>query len=158
VYVGAGWYGYTYKIHLSGAQNYFRLLGSPKKLVLTGPSHLDRPLRALRSEMLRWYDHWLKGIDSGMASEPRVNYWLMGTNEWRPAEACQAPEPQWTKLYLNSWERLTAQPYLPETSDDVLPPDAFGQRPPTQPNTSAKRRYLGEPLARDLGVAGPIVL
>jgi uncharacterized protein len=25
-YVGAGWYGYTYKMHLSGAQNYFALL------------------------------------------------------------------------------------------------------------------------------------
>jgi len=27
----------------------------------------DRPLRALRNEMLRWYDHWLKGVDSGLA-------------------------------------------------------------------------------------------
>jgi putative CocE/NonD family hydrolase len=157
VYVGAGWYGYTYKIHLSGAQNYFRLLGSPKRLLFTGPAHLDRPLRALRSEMLRWYDHWLKGIDSGMANEPRVTYWLMGANEWRTAEDWPIPETRWTRLYLNSWERLTPQPFLPDSVDDVLPPDAFVQMPPTQTNTIARLRYLSEPLARDLQIAGPIV-
>ncbi|HTO63088.1 MAG TPA: CocE/NonD family hydrolase [Bradyrhizobium sp.] len=158
VYVGAGWYGYTYKIHLSGAQNYFCLLGSPKRLLFTGPSHLDRPLRALRSEMLRWYDHWLKGIDSGMTNQPRVTYWLMGANEWRTAEDWPIPGTRWTRLYLNSWERLTVQPLLPDSVDEALPPDAFVQMPPTQTNTIAGLRYLSEPLARDLVVAGPIVL
>ena len=157
VYTGAGWYGYTYKIHLSGAQNYFRLLNSSKKLVLTGPSHPDRPLRALRNEMLRWYDHWLKGKDSGLASEPPVTYWVMGANEWRTADDWPIPETQWTKLFLNSWERLAAQPFLARSVDDDLPPDAFVQMPPTQTNTIARLRYLSEPLARDLLVAGPIV-
>ena len=157
VYTGAGWYGYTYKIHLSGAQNYFRLLNSSKKLVLTGPSHPDRPLRALRNEMLRWYDHWLKGKDSGLASEPPVTYWVMGANEWRTADDWPIPETQWTKLFLNSWERLAAQPFLARSVDDDLPPDAFVQMPPTQTNTIARLRYLSEPLPRDLLVAGPIV-
>ena len=82
-HTGAGWYGYTYKTHLSGAQNYFRALKGPKKLTLTGPSHPDRPLRALRTEMLRWYDHWLKGLDSGVMADPPVRYFVMGANEWR---------------------------------------------------------------------------
>ena len=158
VYTGAGWYGYTYKIHLSGAQNYFRQLKSPKKLVFTGPSHPDRPLRALRNEMLRWYDHWLKGLDTNLASEPAVTYWAMGANEWRTADDWPLPETQWTKLYLNSWERLTPQPFLAQSVDDYLPPDAFVQMPPTQTNVVAKLRYLSEPLAHDMLVAGPIVL
>jgi uncharacterized protein len=158
VYTGAGWYGYTYKTHLSGAQNYFRLLKSPKKLVFTGPSHPDRPLRALRGEMLRWYDHWLKGRDTGVFSEPRVTYWVTGANEWRTGEDWPLPETQWTKLYLNSWERLSVQPFLAESLDETLPPDAFVQMPPTQTNAIAKLRYLSEPLGRDLLVAGPIVL
>ena len=65
-YTGAGWYGYTYKTHLAGAQTYFSKIPTLKKMVLTGPAHPDRPLRALRGEMLRWYDHWLKGIDTGI--------------------------------------------------------------------------------------------
>jgi predicted acyl esterase len=158
VYTGAGWYGYTYKTHLSGAQNYFRLLKSPKKLLFTGPSHPDRPLRALRGEMLRWHDHWLKGRDTGVFSEPRVTYWVTGASEWRTGEDWPLPETQWTKLYLNSWERLSVQPFLAESLDETLPPDAFVQMPPTQTNAIAKLRYFSEPLGRDLLVAGPIVL
>ena len=31
---------------------------------------------------VRWYDHWLKGIDNGLASEPPVKLFVMGRNEW----------------------------------------------------------------------------
>ena len=65
-YTGSGWYGYTYKTHLVGAQNWFRNIDAPdKKLLLAGPAHLDRPFKAFHNEMLRWYDQWLKGIDTG---------------------------------------------------------------------------------------------
>jgi predicted acyl esterase len=157
-YTGAGWYGYTYKTHLSGAQNYFRLLEVPKKLMLMGPAHPDRPLRALRQEMLRWYDHWLKDIDTGMLDEPPVKYWVMGANQWREAKNWPLPETQWTKLYLNSWERLSPQPYLPASNDAFQPPDAFVQMPPTQTSKASSLRYLSEPLGEDVLVAGPIVL
>src|SRR5262249_56753961 len=59
-YTGSGWYGYTYKTHLSGAQSWFRNITAPKKLLLAGPAHLDRPVKAFHDEMLRWYDQWLK--------------------------------------------------------------------------------------------------
>jgi predicted acyl esterase len=157
-YVGAGWYGYTYKTHLSGAENYFKMLIGAKRLVLTGPAHLDRPLRALRAEGLRWYDHWLKGIDSGMLAEPPVRFWVMGANEWRTAEDWPPPQASWARLFLNSWERLTPEPFLPSSVDDAIPPDAFVQMPPTQTNRIAGLRYLSDPLPRDLLVAGPIVL
>ena len=49
-YTGAGWYGYTYKTHLAGAQTYFSKIPAPKKMLLTGPAHPDRPLRALRAK------------------------------------------------------------------------------------------------------------
>ena len=42
--------------------------------------------------------------------EPPVSYWVMGANEWRRGADWPLPETQWTKLYLASWERLTAEP------------------------------------------------
>ena len=40
-YLGSGWYGYSYKTHLNGAQNWFRnVSGAPKKLLLAGPAQL----------------------------------------------------------------------------------------------------------------------
>lgn len=158
VHTGAGWYGYTYKTHLAGAQNYFREIGAPKKLTLAGPSHPDRPLRALRSEMLRWYDHWLKGIENGAIDGPPVRYWVTGANQWRSATDWPIPETEWTKLYLNSWARLTPNRYLPASNDEFQPPDSFVQMPQTQTNRVEKLRYLTDPLPQDLLVAGPIML
>jgi putative CocE/NonD family hydrolase len=157
-YMGAAWYGYTYKTHLNGAQSYFANIAAPKKLVLAGPSHLERPWRSFRNETLRWYDHWLKGIDSGMMDEPPVKYWVMGANEWRSAQDWPLPETRWTKLYLNSWERLSAEPCMPASYDEVQPPDVFAQMPPTQTNRIARLRYMTDPLPDDLLIAGPITL
>jgi uncharacterized protein len=37
----------------------------------------------LMSMQLRWFDHWLKGVDTGMLAEPPVQIFVMGTNRWR---------------------------------------------------------------------------
>ena len=92
-YTGSGWYGYTYKTHLQGAQSYWRgIRRAPKKLLFTGPAHLERPFHTLHGEILRWHDHWLKGIDTGVMDEPPVRYWVMGANEWRTGEDWPLPE------------------------------------------------------------------
>jgi putative CocE/NonD family hydrolase len=157
-YTGAGWYGYTYKTHLNGAQSYFRNIKVPKKLIFSGPAHPDRPLRSFRDEMLRWYDNWLKGVDTGIMKEPPVKFWIMGANEWRHAEDWPPPEAHWSKFYLNSWERLSPKPFTASSADEFQPPDAFVQMPPTQTSKIEKLRYLTEPLPQDMLVAGPCVL
>jgi predicted acyl esterase len=158
-YTGSGWYGYTYKTHLNGAQNWFRNLEAPhKKLLLAGPAHLDRPIKAFHNEMLRWYDQWLKGIDTGILNDPPVRFWVMGANEWRSASDWPPPETQWIKFYLRGWERLTTEAFTPSSADDYQAPDAFAQMPASQTNRIQKLRYLSEPLPDDITIAGPSVL
>ena len=147
-HTGAAWYGYTYKTHLCGAQTYFQKIRGPKKLTLNGPAHLDRPLRALRSDMFRWYDHWLRDVDTGVMNEAPVRYYVMGANEWRIGNDWPLPETQWTKLYLNSWERLTTEPFTASSVDEFVPPDLFVQMPPTQTNRIEKLQYLSDPLPK----------
>ncbi len=84
-YTGSGWYGYTYKTHLNGCQHWYRNIKAPKKLLLAGPAHVERPFHTFHSEVLRWHDHWLKGIDTGVTNDPPVKYWVMGENDWRTA-------------------------------------------------------------------------
>src|SRR5882762_4629825 len=79
-YTGSGAYAYTYKLHWLGAQHYFQNVDAPKKLLFTGPAHLERPFHQYHDEIIRWYDHWLKGQDTGIMDEPPVRYWLMGAN------------------------------------------------------------------------------
>jgi predicted acyl esterase len=157
-YTGSGWYGYTYKTHLNGAQNYFAAADAPKKLMFTGPAHLERPFHSFHREMLRWFDHWLRGTDTGIMREPPVKFWVMGENRWRSADDWPLPQTQWTRLYLNSWERLSAEPFTPASVDRFIPPDAFVQMPPTQTKAVQKLRYMTDPLPDDVLVAGPISL
>lgn len=157
-YTGSGWYAYTYKTHLNGAQNYFEKIAAPKKLLFLGPAHLERPFHSLHGEILRWHDHWLKNIDTGIMNDPPVRYWVMGANEWRSGADWPLPETQWTKFYLNSWERLQSMPFTPSSVDDELPADAFVQMPPTQTNSVQTLRYMTDPLPEDLLIAGPSVL
>ncbi|MFQ5878737.1 MAG: CocE/NonD family hydrolase [Dehalococcoidia bacterium] len=155
-YTGSGWYAYTYKKHLQGAQHWYQSIKVPKKLLFTGPAHLERPFHSFHSEILRWHDYWLKGIDTGIMDEPPVKLWVMGANEWRYASDWPLPEAQWTKYYLHSWERLRAEPFSPSSRDAYDEPDAFLQMPPTQTRTIQRIRYMTEPLPEDTLVIGPI--
>ncbi len=60
-------------------------LSAPRK-ALIGPwahawPHIARPGPAIGflQEALRWWDHWLKGIDTGIMDEPMVRVWM---GEW----------------------------------------------------------------------------
>ncbi len=159
-YTGSGAYAYSYKLHWLGAQHYFQNVDQPKKLIFTGPAHLERPYSSYHDEIIRWYDHWLKGVDTGIMDEPAVTYWVMGANTWQTGSAWPLPETQWTRYYLSSWERLTTEPPVPaaRTSAASPQPDVFVQMPPTQTLEIARLRYLSDPLPEDLLVAGPVSL
>lgn len=53
----------------------------------------DNAQFAMESHMVRWFDHYLKGIDNKVTEEPTVRYYVMGAvneasapgNEWRTA-------------------------------------------------------------------------
>lgn len=159
-YTGSGAYAYTYKLHWQGAQNYFRNVDTPKKLLFTGPAHVERPFHQLHDEIIRWYDHWLKDEDTGLMDEPPVRYWLMGANEWRTASSWPPAEVEYTKFYLSHWEGLTTEPPRPrgEVGDAWRHPDVFTQMPLTKTKKVERLRYLTAPLSHDLTVAGPISL
>lgn len=159
-YTGSGAYAYTYKLHWQGAQNYFRNVDAPKKLLFTGPAHVERPFHQLHDEIIRWYDHWLKGQDTGIMDEPPVRYWLMGANEWRTAASWPPPEVEYVKFHLGHWETLTTEAPRPaaEVGEAARQPDVFTQMPLTKTTRIERLRYMTEPLAQDISIAGPISL
>lgn len=158
-YTGAGAYAYTYKMHWQGAQHWFQNVDGPKKLVFTGPAHLERPYHEYHDDILRWYDYWLKGVDTGIMNEPPVKTWVMGANKWRYAADWPLPETEWTKYFLHSWERLKREGHLPTWQTYADPqPDAFVQMPPTQTRRIERLRYMTDPLPDDTLVIGPISL
>jgi predicted acyl esterase len=159
-YTGSGYYGYTYKMHFFNVFRHWQHCHSApfKRLLINGPAHLPRPWTAFHDEVLRWYDYWLKGIDTGIKEEPKVKIWVMGANRWRYSDDWPLKETQWTKLYLDSWERLRWEPFTPSSRDGIDAPDCFAQMPLNQTRTVQKLRYMTDPLPEDLEVTGPLSL
>ena len=54
-----------------------------KKLIVYPPSFPSRPFAEYHDEIVRWYDDWLKGIDTGILDEPPIKMFVMGINKWR---------------------------------------------------------------------------
>jgi putative CocE/NonD family hydrolase len=82
----------------------------PRKFVIGGWSHSPKDpaigkeeLRLAFNEALRWFDHWLKGIDNGVMAEPPIRYQVMRSakeGEWRTAPSWPVPDAQATDFYF----------------------------------------------------------
>ena len=56
----------------------------------------------LTSLQVRWFDHWLKGIDTGMLDEAPIKMFVMGTNVWRDEQEWPLVRALETRYYLHS--------------------------------------------------------
>lgn len=75
---------------------------------------IDSPLDDYDGLRLRWFDWWLKGIDTGVQDEPPVRIFVMGTGDgrktlnghinhggyWRSENEWPLARTRWTKFYL----------------------------------------------------------
>ncbi|MGQ9629818.1 MAG: CocE/NonD family hydrolase [bacterium] len=137
-------------------------------------SEASRDLREIR---LRWYDHWLKGIDTGMMDEPPAQIFVMGANRWRWANSWPPENTTYKNLYFRegtgrSEGSLNNGKLTFEPPGDTERPDSFLYDPmdpvPTlvlypnggpadhRPIEGKMLTYTTEPLENDLEVMGPM--
>jgi putative CocE/NonD family hydrolase len=111
IYFLSGWFdSYT-----NGAIRYYDNVSVPRRLTLgpwphspnglpdglTGP-RAQAYLTTLTVDGLRWFDHWLRGVDNGIMQEPPVSYAVLeGPNRWSwRHEAGWPPKAARTLYYL----------------------------------------------------------
>ena len=129
--------------------NVFNRVNVPKKMYLYTDMG-TRPWRANHDELLRWYDYWLKGIETGIMDEPTIRYQTTGMTTWQSGETWPLETTQWTDFYFNSLEQLGSEPdYWNEE------PDAFVQQPLYVTEKRNRVTYVSPPLPHDLQVTGP---
>ena len=75
-----------------------------------------------QARKLRWFDYWLKGIDNGLAEEPRVDLFVMGINQWRTEQEWPLARTRYVDYYLHSAGR--AQSLVGDGQLDLSPPGA----------------------------------
>jgi putative CocE/NonD family hydrolase len=76
---------------------------------------------------LRWFDHWLKGIDTGLLNEAPINLFVMGTNVWRDEQEWPLARAVETRYFLHSNGRansLHGNGYLSAYLPDIEEPSA----------------------------------
>lgn len=111
-YFGADWG--LYGIHLGGDIRAYENWKGARRLTIGPPLYLDRPIYQYHYESLRWFDHWLKGNDTGMLNEPPVQLFIEGTGEWKRAESWPVPDTRWTPFYLHSNGLLSEHEFWPD--------------------------------------------
>lgn len=79
----------------------------------------------LKAEDLRWFDHWLKGIDNGITTEPPVRIFVMGENQWRFEHEWPLARAVQTPYYLHSGGHANSL-----YGDGTLTPERPGGEPP----------------------------
>ncbi|MGH2497518.1 MAG: CocE/NonD family hydrolase [Ktedonobacteraceae bacterium] len=60
------------------------------------------------SLQVRWFDHWLKGIDTGMLKEAPIKLFVMGANVWRDEQEWPLARAVDTRYYLHSNDRANS--------------------------------------------------
>jgi putative CocE/NonD family hydrolase len=88
-----------------------------------------------RMLQLRWFDHYLKGIDNGVEHEPPLDFFIMGDNRWVKATSWPLPGTRFTNFYLHSAGAASssagdgALDTIPPTAGAIEPPDTFTYNP-----------------------------
>ena len=151
-YTGSGWWAYGH-MHLRGAFQHYAGIDAPKKLYIESRVEADAPMDdAYNAELVRWYDHWLKGADNGIMDEPPIRLHVRGGG-WREYDEWPPPGTEWVELHLRRFEGLSRDP---EPVDGC--PDVFTQAPIELQPAVATCDYLTEPLLEPLEVIGPAAL
>jgi putative CocE/NonD family hydrolase len=132
---------------------------------------------------LRWFDHYLKGVDNGIEREPPVEIFYMGVNQWQHEQDWPIPGAKFTPFYLTSGGAantgsgnggLSANSPTGAASDqyDYDPhnpvPTVGGNNCCGTPTIAGPKDqrviesrkdvlvYTGEPLTQPLAIAGPV--
>jgi len=106
---------------------------------------------------VKWFDHWLKGVDNGVTRMPKMQFYEMGRNRWRGEDQWPLGRTVYTDYYLHSGGRansrwgdgvLSERPPAPEPADTFVYDPASPV--PTSGGTLCSACAAGQ--ARDGGV------
>jgi hypothetical protein len=156
-YLGCDWDNVP--LHLSCTFPTYEALpaDTPKRVAMLPRGGLCWPWESLHVEALAWFDHWLKGRDTGVDEGPPIRYWLQGAEEWHAAASWPPPEARYQALHLRADGSLGPEEGAPGARDylyvsSLQPQPRHPNPPPLPPSLS----WETAPLRAALDIAGPI--
>ena len=114
---------------------------------------MELPYRFMNEECLRWYDHWLKGVDTGITEEPPIKMNIIGRG-YRYEKEYPLARTEWKKLYLRTFGQLRWE----ADPEGNLPPDSFTHRPPNITTKVETLVYRTDRFSKPMEFTGPVEL
>jgi predicted acyl esterase len=158
VYIGCDWQNVP--LHLPHTFTAYERLTNSKhvQVAMMGEHGLAWPWESLHIEALAWFDHWLKGQDTGILDGPRFRYILPEAEGWRTTKAWPIPETVHHAYALRADGGLRedegtvgSRTYM-NLGGGLNRPNASETDPPSF------LHWTTDPLAADLDLIGPIEL
>ncbi|WP_205874806.1 CocE/NonD family hydrolase [Mycobacterium camsae] len=119
---------------------------------------LTWPWESMHTEALAWYDHWLKGRDTGITEGPPVRYFLPGADEWRTAESWPPPEATYREFALRADGTLSEDEGTPGACEYLVLGAGLGRVKPSAIDPPALLTWTSAPLTGDLDLVGDFEL
>jgi len=169
LYSSGNWGGWNH--HLRGnIEGYVNSASEYKKMQIHIGGHTDAFYSDEgKQELLRWYDYWLKGKETGIMDEPPVKLCIrVSVDEcsWRFENEWPLARTQYTKFYLSTqtagavddamYDLRLSNSAPPEAGEITVPsgPEAYARAQRGQPMVT----FVTEPLTEDVEITGHINL
>jgi predicted acyl esterase len=157
VYLGCDWENVP--LHLPSTFVTWKALvhNSNVRMALLGQYGLTWPWESLHTEALAWFDHWLKGYDTGVMDGPPIRYVLPGGGEWRTAESWPPPSAI-SELALRADGALADEEGVPGAREYMVLGAGLNRAKPSAIDPPSMLTWDSAPLPSALDVVGEIEL
>ena len=156
-YFGCGWY--MNELHLKGAFDGYNGTGAIPKRMLVGPRPWPlRPWAGYHYEMLRWYDHWLKGMDTRVMEGEPIRLYIHGDDRWRAEKEWPLERTQSRELFLGGAANGREGKLLDAAGPEQTRRYEFDGLAAEATRGEPRLVYRTEPLAKDMELTGPLAL
>jgi len=118
---------------------------------------LTWPWESLHTEALAWFDHWLKGRDTGIVDGDPVRYALPGSDEWHSAESWP-PRGTHRELALRADGTLADDEGEPGAREYMVLGAGLNRANPSPIDPPSTLMWTSDPLEEALDMVGDIEL
>lgn len=157
VYLGCDWENVP--LHLPSTFNAWEALQhNPNvRMGMLDKFGLTWPWESLHTEALAWYDHWLKGADTGIMDGPPIRYALPGADGWRTAESWP-PAAQYRRWALRANGVLADDEGEPGSRDYLTLGAGLNRVKASPIDPPSMLTWTSAPLPQALEVVGDVEL
>jgi uncharacterized protein len=160
-YLGCDWENVP--LHLPGSLAIIEALlaSNPDvRVALLGDLGISWPWESMHVEALAWFDHWLKGLDTGILEGPRVRYQLRKGEQdgWRTADTWPTPDASHHELALRTDGGLSTNEGQPGQRTYMTLGAGLNRARASEADPPSSLTWDSEPLTDDLDLLGDIEL